>query len=244
MVGASPSAKRVALTRRPVRVVIPLSRNAKKGRAAGKNARPRTTLTLRHVTGTGEHGVVFGVSARGGGRRDRLGTLSLFGAQPGEHHGSAHGSGDVSFDISRVVAAAGSNAVTVTFEPINVSGDGLPAGALATIDRLVITVQAAGKKRSKKTRKQRRKARQARKARRQRQARPQRAPRPGGAGRKRTVNPKRKARPTAANGRLGAGTATPAQAVNVPGNKSSLTLEAPTTGTGAGDSVAANHAHH
>jgi hypothetical protein len=168
-VGATPAGRTTALRRTPAAVRVPLTKGgAATLGAARKSATSSITLTFSGVAGTGVHGVLFEIYVGAGeGRGTHVGNLSLFGFQPDDHSGGHHGGGSLNFDVTKAAPAAAKN-VTVTLVPINVSGTAsLPEGTLATIERMVLSVQGAAvtakPKKKRQTPRQRNKARPARK---------------------------------------------------------------------------------
>lgn len=252
VLGATAPSRPLILSRQAVEVVIPIdeTRSGALGRSR-KRATPRTTLAVNGIAGAGIRGVLFEVyvGANGGransGRGTNVGSIGLFGLHPDDHNGHGHSAGNVSFDITDAVAgAAGARKITVTLVPVNLTGAGsLPNGTLATIDRMIISVQGAPrtakqKPAQKQEQKQSKKARLAKKAKQQKQKPQRKTQRKRATPQKPTVNERRKRREDRKQSQSPVGP----NAAAVPRSKSSALDLFPSASTGG--EPEASHANH
>jgi hypothetical protein len=136
---------------------------------ARANLQSRTvTLTIDGLSGRTTSGVVFEIYVNKGrdqrarpSSRAYVGSFTLFGVQPGDMPGMQMTT-DFSVDITRAVASqrGAPSEVEVMIVPRDIDRGGrLPAGTLATIERLVISIEGAiagGKKRQRQQRKKQR----------------------------------------------------------------------------------------
>ncbi|MDQ3694339.1 MAG: hypothetical protein M3464_12020 [Chloroflexota bacterium] len=150
--GAKSVGDDLSLGPRPAEVKIPVRKEAgSRLQAANQGTPARTTLTLEGVAGGGVEGVIYEVHVGATGARssprDRsfVGAIGLFGLQPWDHPGHGQHTANMSFDVTKAIAAADDDtAITVTPVPATYSGSArLPGGTWATIERMVLTVAGA-----------------------------------------------------------------------------------------------------